>query len=300
MIRQFINGICMALADSVPGVSGGTIAFILGFYDRFIGSINDLIYEKGEKRKETFIFLVKLGVGWVCGMIAAVLVLSTAFQTHIYFVSSLFMGFIIASIPLILKQERESFAGRYGNIVFAIVGAAIVAGITLFNQSSFVTGVQLDKLNVPLAIYIFIAGMIAISAMFLPGISGSTLLLIFGLYLPVISGIKEFLHLNLAVFPGLCIFGLGVIAGALSVVKGIKICLDKFRPQTMYMILGLMVGSLYAIAMGPTTLDVPQEALSIHNFSFVAFIIGIAVVVGLQLMGNRKESVKNTLSENVL
>ena len=300
MIRQFINGICMALADSVPGVSGGTIAFILGFYDRFIGSINDLIYEKGEKRKEAFIFLVKLGVGWVCGMIAAVLVLSTAFQTHIYFVSSLFMGFIIASIPLILKQERESFAGRYGNVVFAIIGAAIVAGITLFNQSSFVTGVQLDKLNVPLAIYIFIAGMIAISAMFLPGISGSTLLLIFGLYLSVISGIKEFLHLNLAVFPGLCIFGLGVIAGALSVVKGIKICLDKFRPQTMYTILGLMIGSLYAIAMGPTTLDVPQEALSIHNFSFVAFIIGIAVVVGLQLMGNRKESVKNELSENAL
>ena len=300
MIRQFINGICMALADSVPGVSGGTIAFILGFYDHFIGSINDLIYEKGEKRKEAFIFLVKLGVGWVCGMIAAVLVLSTAFQTHIYFVSSLFMGFIIASIPLILKQERDSFAGRYGNIVFAIIGAAIVAGITLFNQSSFVTGVQLDKLSVPLAIYIFIAGMIAISAMFLPGISGSTLLLIFGLYLPVISGIKEFLHLNLAVFPGLCIFGLGVIAGALSVVKGIKICLDKFRSQTMYTILGLMAGSLYAIAMGPTTLDVPQEALSIHNFSFVAFIIGIAVVVGLQFMGNRKESVKNALSENAL
>ena len=300
MIRQFINGICMALADSVPGVSGGIIAFILGFYDRFIGSINDLIYEKGEKRKEAFIFLVKLGVGWVCGMIAAVLVLSTAFQTHIYFVSSLFMGFIIASIPLILKQERDSFTGRYGNIVFAIIGAVIVAGITVFNQRSFVTGVQLDKLNVPLAIYIFIAGMIAISAMFLPGISGSTLLLIFGLYLPIISGIKEFLHLNLAVFPGLCIFGLGVIAGALSVVRGIKICLDKFRPQTMYTILGLMVGSLYAIAMGPTTLDVPQEALSIHNFSFVAFIIGIAVVVGLQLMGNRKESVKNALSENAL
>lgn len=300
MIRQFINGICMALADSVPGVSGGTIAFILGFYDRFIGSINDLIYEKGEKRRKAFIFLVKLGVGWMCGMIAAVIVLSTAFQTHIYFVSSLFMGFIIASIPLILKQERKYFEGHYGNVVFAIIGTAVVAGITLFNQSSFVTGVQLDKLNVPLAIYIFIAGMIAISAMFLPGISGSTLLLIFGLYLPVISGIKEFLHLNLAVFPGLCIFGLGVIAGALSVVRGIKICLDKFRPQTMYTILGLMVGSLYAIAMGPTTLDVPQEALSIHNFSFVAFIIGMAVVVGLQLMGNRKESVKNALSENAL
>ncbi len=76
MIRQFINGVCMALADSLPGVSGGTIAFILGFYDKFIGSINNLFYEKGEKRKEAFILLIKLGIGWVVGMAAAVLVLS--------------------------------------------------------------------------------------------------------------------------------------------------------------------------------------------------------------------------------
>lgn len=289
MIRQFINGVCMAMADSVPGVSGGTIAFILGFYDKFIGSINDLIYEKGDKRKQAFLFLIKLGVGWVFGMIAAVLVLSSAFESQIYFVSSLFMGFIIASIPLVLKQEKESFIGHYGNVVAAVIGAAVVCLITMLNQSSFMTGIQLDSLSIPLAIYIFIAGMIAISAMFLPGISGSTLLLIFGLYMPVITGIKEFLHLNLSVFPGLCIFGLGVIAGALSVVKGIKICLDRFRSKTMYMILGLMIGSLYAIMMGPTTLDVPKDALSFHNFSFIAFIIGIAIVAGLQFMGKKKE-----------
>ena len=78
MIRQFFNGICMALADSVPGVSGGTIAFILGFYDKFIGSINDIIYEKGQKRKEALIFLEELGMGWVVGLIAAVIVVSSA------------------------------------------------------------------------------------------------------------------------------------------------------------------------------------------------------------------------------
>lgn len=291
MIRQFINGICMALADSVPGVSGGTIAFILGFYDRFIGSINDLIYERGEKRKEALLFLVKLGIGWACGMTGAVLVLSTAFESHIYFVSSLFIGFIIASVPLVVQQEKASFTGHYGNCVFAIIGAAVVCGITLLNRSSIMTGIKLDSLSIPIAIYIFVVGMIAISAMFLPGISGSTLLLIFGLYMPVISGIKEFLHMNLSVFPGLCIFGLGVIAGAASVVKGIKTCLDRFRSKTMYTILGLMLGSLYAIVMGPATLETPKAALSVHNFSFVAFIIGIVIVVGIQFMGNMKMEV---------
>lgn len=154
------------------------------------------------------------------------------------------------------------------------------------------TGLDLGKLSLPIAIYIFIAGMIAISAMFLPGISGSTLLLIFGLYLPVISGIKELLHMNFSAFPALCIFGADVIAGALSVVKGIKVRLDKHRSKTMYTILGLMAGSLYAIVMGPTTLKSPEPALSVSTFSIIAFIIGIVIVEGLQFMGSRKSVVK--------
>lgn len=288
MVRQFINGICMALADSVPSVSGGTIAFILGFYDAFIGSIHDVFFARGEERKAAIMYLLKLGVGWGIGMIAAVLVLSRAFESHIYFVSSLFLGFVIASVPIVVMQERDSFAEHRGNIVFAVIGAAVVGAVTWFNQSSFVTGVQLNRLSIPLAIYIFVAGMIAICAMFLPGISGSTLLLIFGLYLPVISGIREFLHLDLSYFPGLCIFGLGVITGALSVVKLIKNCLEHYRSQTMYAILGLMIGSLYAIVMGPTSLENPVEALSVSNFHIPAFLIGVGIVAGLHFAGNRK------------
>ena len=288
MLRLFINGVCMALADSVPGVSGGTIAFILGFYDKFIGSINDLIYEKGKKRKEALFYLIKLGIGWIIGMLAAVCVLSTAFETHIYFVSSLFMGFVIASIPLVYHQEKESYKGHLGNIIFAVIGAAIVVGITFLNKTSFMSGVDLGSLSLPLAIYIFISGMIAICAMFLPGISGSTVLLIFGLYLPVLTGIKELMHLNFSVFPSLLIFGLGIIAGILSVVKGIKNCLEKHRSKTMYLILGLMLGSLYTIVMGPTTLKTPVAALSVKNFSILAFIIGIAIVAVLQFVGNKK------------
>ena len=79
MIRTMINGFCMALADSVPGVSGGTIALILGFYDKFIGSINQVFYGKKEEKKEGLIYLIKLLLGWALGMILAVLVL-TKFQ----------------------------------------------------------------------------------------------------------------------------------------------------------------------------------------------------------------------------
>ena len=66
-IIQFIRGFCMALADSVPGVSGGTIAFLLGFYDKFINSLNNLMGKDKEKRKEAILFLLKLAIGWIIG-----------------------------------------------------------------------------------------------------------------------------------------------------------------------------------------------------------------------------------------
>ena len=109
MIREGFNGFCMALADSVPGVSGGTVAFIMGFYDKFIGSINSLVFGSMKEKKQSAGYLVKLGIGWVIGMALAALVLSNLFESHIYTVSSLFIGFIAGSIPLIVMEEKESF-----------------------------------------------------------------------------------------------------------------------------------------------------------------------------------------------
>lgn len=282
-IIDAIRGFCMALADSVPGVSGGTIAFVLGFYDKFINSIDAIISGKKEERKEALKFLVKLGIGWVIGMILAVLFLSSAFESHIYAVSSVFLGFIIFAIPVIIKEEKESLKGKYKYLIFTVIGIIIVASITYFNPlSGNGANIDVNNLNFGLGVYIFICAMIAISAMVLPGISGSTLLLIFGLYIPIINAIKEFLHLNLNYLPVLMIFGFGVIAGALIIIKLIKLALEKCRPQTIYLIIGLMIGSLYAIVMGPTTLDVPQDPMNISTFSIIFFIIGGAIIFGLQ------------------
>lgn len=294
MIRQFINGVCMALADSVPGVSGGTIAFILGFYDKFIGSINDLFYEKGNKRKEVITFLAKLGIGWATGMVAAILVISNAFEQRIYLTSSLFLGFIIASIPIVIHEEKDSFLEQKSNILFTLVGALLVVFITAFNNTSFMKGIDLSSLNIFLIFYIFISGMIAISAMFLPGISGSSLLLIFGLYLPVMNALNECLHFNLSYLPGILLFGAGIVTGAFTVVKGLKICLDRFRSKTMYTIIGLMLGSLYAVVMGPTTLENSLSALSLNTFHLSAFLLGVILVTALQISGKKKaEMAKN-------
>ena len=278
-IINFFNGFMMALADSVPGVSGGTIAFLLGFYDKFINSLNNLL--NGKTRKDGINYLIKIGIGWVIGMTSSVLILGSLFEKHIYSISSLFMGFILFSIPIIIYEEKNILKGKYINIIFTLIGIALVSLITYFNTTEL-TGVSLINITIPNAIYIFIVGLIAVSAMILPGISGSTLLLIFGLYIPVITGIKDLLHFNFSSFYGLVIFGLGVITGILSIIKILKNALEKYRTQTIYAIIGLMIGSIYSIIMGPTTLDIPKDALNIKTFSVLFFTIGGIVVYGLQ------------------
>lgn len=276
-----VRGFCMALADSVPGVSGGTIAFILGFYDQFINSLNNLVFGNKKEKKEALFFLLKLGIGWVIGMVLAILVLTSLFANHIYEVSSVFIGFIIFSLPLIISEEKGVLKGKYKNILFLILGIVIVSLITYFNpMNGSENVVDITNLSFGLILYVFVAAMIAISAMVLPGISGSTLLLIFGLYIPITTAIKEFLHLNFGYFPILVIFGLGVLTGIAVVIKGIKAALSKYRSQTVYLILGLMLGSLYAIVMGPTTLEVYHEPMTFQTFSIGFFILG-GLIIGL-------------------
>lgn len=280
-IMNFIQGFCMALADSVPGVSGGTIAFLLGFYDKFIGSLDNLFRGNLEEKKSALKFLIKLGIGWIIGFGIAATVLSSLFHTQIYAMSSLFIGFIIFAIPIVIHEEKEVLKANYKNIIFALLGIALVVAITILTASNG-EGINLNNLNFGIIIYVFIAAAIAISAMVLPGISGSTLLLIFGLYIPIMTAIKEFLHFNFSYFPILLVFGLGVIAGIVFFVKLIRKCLENYRSQSIYAIIGMMIGSLYSIVMGPTTLSEPQAAMSFGTFNILFFVIGFLILVALQ------------------
>lgn len=289
MIMQIVNGFCMALADSVPGVSGGTIAFLLGFYDRFITAIDDLITGNMEKKKAAFGFLVKLGIGWVLGFISAVLVLTSVFESHIYAISSLFIGFIIFAIPIVAKEEKDCLMQQKKYFFFTLIGIAIVSAITYFNPVSGGEGLSFANFNVGLGIYLFLAGAVAISAMVLPGISGSTLLLIMGIYLPIINSIKEILHFNFSSFLPIFCFGCGVLVGVFSVVKLIRKALEHFRAQTIFLIIGMMLASIYAVIMGPTTLDVPQAAMTIKDFNILFFAIGGVIILGMQKLKAIKE-----------
>ena len=165
--------------------------------------------------------------------------------------------------------------------------------MTYFNPVSS-TGqsfsIKLGNLSPIFIGYIFISGLIAISAMVLPGISGSTILLIFGLYAPILNGVKEILKLNFEYLPGVLIFGFGVIIGILLTVRVVRYLLKTFRPQTIYCIIGLMIGSIYSVIMGPTSLEIPKEPMSISTFSIAFFVIGCALVPALEKLKSMLKS----------
>ena len=311
----YICGFLMALADSVPGVSGGTIAYLLGCYENFINSLNALMSRKGSKEerkselKKSLNFLGRLGIFWVIGFVSATLVITSFFESHIYQISSLFIGFIVFSIPVIIYEEKEHLK-KFQNAFFLIVGAGLVVALTLINPSGAVIG---SSIGVGQFFYIMLAGMLAISAMVLPGISGSTILLIFGVYKPVMDAIRGVLSLDFSGLPIVIATGIGILMGVVIIIKAVKAALARFHSATVYAILGLMLGSLLSIMKGPATVIKPEfaeeaeklaeegievgkefmyDTLSFDNFSIIFFVIGGAVILGLQslkLVFNKKE-----------
>ena len=124
--------------------------------------------------------------------------------------------------------------------------------------------------------------MIAVSAMVLPGISGSTILLIFGLYAPILTAVEHLIRFNFTYLPSILIFGSGIVVGMLITVRIVRYLLRSFRSRTIYCIIGLMIGSIYSVIMGPTSLEIPKSPMSISTFSLGFFIIRCILVPALE------------------
>ena len=283
MLVKMFHGFCMALADSVPGVSGGTVAFILGFYEKFIDALHGLFGKDNGARKVAVLYLAKLGVGWCLGLCLSVVALNDLFQTKTYFLSSLFLGLTAAAFPFILRTEWWALKGKGRYLPYTLLGVALVCGLSLVRGAASGGGViDYWSLGVGELLYLFVAGALAIMAMVLPGISGSTLLLIFGVYAPTLYALRRLLALDLAVLPGLFALALGVLVGVGVSIRWIRAALRRNRAKMLYFILGLMAGSLYAIVMGPTTLSPPQQALHLETFHLGGFVLGVGILIGLE------------------
>lgn len=250
-----LKGIAMGAADVVPGVSGGTIAFITGIYDELLGSINNINIKalkvlKADGLKSfwnhingNFLLFLFLGIGISIASLAKLI--AYLMKEHEIALWSFFMGLVAASIVYVAKQVTK---WNVSTIVSFIIGTAIAYFITILPPMQ-----QSGELW-----FIFLAGMIAICAMILPGISGSFILLILGAYQTVLEAVNDRNILIIGVFISGCAIGL------LSFSRLLKFLLDRFRNITIAVLAGFLLGSLNKIWPWKKTLEVfvkhPGEA----------------------------------------
>ena len=230
-----LKGIAMGTADVVPGVSGGTIAFISGIYEELIDSINNInlaalkVWKaKGFKDFWNYIngtFFVFLFTGIGISIFSLAKVVSHLLGAHPVLIWSFFFGLIISSVWLISKSIEKWSLG--------VIGIMGVGALVAYYISSINAVAPVDA-----SWYIVLSGAIAICAMILPGVSGAFILLLLGSYDEVFRAISE---KNLFVIG---LFGLGCAIGLLSFARVLKYLFSKFKNLTVALLAGFMVGSL--------------------------------------------------------
>ncbi|MCZ8542447.1 DUF368 domain-containing protein [Psychrobacillus psychrodurans] len=266
--RNVFRGMAMGISDLIPGVSGGTIAVLLGIYDQFINAISGITTREWKKHIP---FLFTLGVG----MISAILILSHAvewlLEEYPEPTNFFFLGLIAGILPFLLKEASSHGMFKTKHIVVFLIGAVLIASMAFFKPIE--TGNSIETLTPLSIIGLFLAGACASMAMLLPGISGSFILLIIGVYHTAINAITT---LNL---PIIFIIGSGIAFGFIFSSKGIRFLLSRF-PLLMYaLILGLVFGSLFVVFPGLTLI------LSNILLSLGAFFIGLVIAI---LLGNKE------------
>ena len=230
----------MGSADIVPGVSGGTMALILGIYERLLKAIRSfdrawlkdlfgLRISKALARNDLpFLIPLAFGIAFAILFFTRVVPLPALIVTHPEIVYGLFFGLILASVFVLMAE-----VSHYGPSQVVTTIAGVVLGFAIVNLVPIETPTS--------AWFIFLCGFLAISAMLLPGISGSFILLILGKYAYIINALGEF---NLLV---IIIFGAGMLTGLVAFSRAIVWLLDRFHQRTLLVIKGILIGSLWII-----------------------------------------------------
>ena len=268
---NILKGFAMGTSDLVPGVSGGTIALLLGIYNKFIDSISGIF---SRRFWPSFTFLIPIIIGMLLAMGSLSNLFNYLLSQHHIPTMFFFGGLIIGIVPYLLKISNYKTSFTTKHYMMVIAGIAILIVITLMNNGDKHAGETLT-LSTGLIIKYFIAGMCASSAMLLPGISGSFMLLVFGVYGTVMLAISEVVKLNFTGLPILLAVGFGVLAGFIISSKIIQYFLTHHKLMTFALIIGFVVGSLFAVFPGlPTN-------IVMWFVSLVVFIIGFIVSLTL-------------------
>ncbi|MBQ6896239.1 MAG: DUF368 domain-containing protein [Oscillospiraceae bacterium] len=256
-IKLFFKGIIVGVANVIPGVSGGTIAVVLHIFDRMIDAINHFTRDI----KKHIRFLAPLGAGAVVGVLVFSMLIDYTLTNYSLPTCGFFAGLVAGSIPLIYglaksKQPKGKKQSAYW--IYTVLAFALVIFLSTLKTAEGGTAVVGD-VPVYLMIKAFFGGAIACASMIVPGISGSFMLMLMGLYNVVIGYValvKDFLMtFDLTILVSIIKFcaplGIGMILGAILISRAIEFLMSRYHTETYYIILGLIFGSLIGIFLDP-------------------------------------------------
>ncbi len=235
----------MGIAEVIPGVSGGTIAFITGIYSELINSIKSFDLElmrkifKGQFKQAAerinFSFLFFLFLGMLFGLLAGIFGISHMLENYPEILWSVFFALILLSVPIMLKQVNHFNLLNIFAFLISIFIAFVITSLSPVEASNSM-------------FYIFIGGLIAIVALVLPGISGSFILLLLGLYTLIIPTLRHFLiEPNFDDFKIITVFALGCLTGLALFARLVSKAFEKYNDLTIMVMSGFMCGSLNKI-----------------------------------------------------
>ena len=248
-LKPFFGGIAVGIANIIPGVSGGTMLVIFGLFEKLANAISDIFKKETTTRKQSFIFLLKVLLGAAIGIVAFAKVLGYTLS-HIEAETIFwFMGLILFSVPIIIRNElkEEKF-----NIIFFVIGILIIAGLEYFNLQG---GLSNTGDGNTILDFLILAGLGAIGgiSMIFPGVSGSMVMLVLGKYEMIRSYIDKLTSLDINIYIKLAVFGVGAVIGVVLSSKLLSKVLEKHRGKTVSLILGFIIASALILPLNLET-----------------------------------------------
>ena len=267
-IMLVIKGFIMGIANIIPGVSGGTLALILGIYEDFIGAISHFF----SNFKMNIKFLLPIVIGMVLAIVSLSRVIDYSYKHFPIPTCLFFVGLVLGGIPMLLSKVKGTKEVKKVSsyIIFAI--PFLIVMVMACSDLIFGEGMKISLSNMGLIQYVllFIVGVVAAATMVIPGVSGSLVLMLLGYYYPIIDKIKEFTSFkNIGEnFLVLGVFGVGVLIGIVLISKLIEFLFQKYEVKTYFGVLGFIFASVLAIPIStmlgvPITFTVPQVIIGL-------------------------------------
>ncbi len=259
-LKNIIYGIILGVSNIIPGVSGGTIAVVLNIYDKIIPSISSF-----SSIKKNFYFLMSLGIGCITGIFLFSSIINYFLNNNLLSTNMLFIGIIIGSIPMIYMKCKSKFFNIKNILIFSFFLLLMII-MSIFSISDIKEEV-IQNINFQISLKILLVSIISSICMIIPGISGSFIILLFGLYSTIIMAINQ---MNIIVLSLVCT---GVFIGIIFGAKLIKYLLKNFMESTYSAILGLVIGSIFSMILEIS------KSLNINIKINFEFIIGIFLLI---------------------